>query len=537
MTAAPRPNDRLAELPRYQPGRSSAVAMADHRLDSAIKLASNESPFGPLPGVVEAVTAALGTVNRYADHTAAIVAERFADRVGVTRDRVAVGPGSVGLLEQLALAFVEPGEAVVYPWPSFIAYPQFTRLAAGVERSTPLVRNAFDVDALVEAIDDDTRLVLIANPNNPTSTALRTAELTRVIDAAPDGCLVVIDEAYREFVTGTDVPDAIERFGDRPNVAVLRTLSKAYGLAGLRIGFLVADPSVVDAADACAIPFGVNAAAQAAALAAFDQDDEVTRRCRVVTAERSRVAQVLRRSGLGVPDSQANFWWLPAGRHAPHLAHQLERRGVVTRPLAGGVRVTVGVADDNERFLGALADVTTGPTDVDVRADWDGATGSSASKAAGWLDRLDVVMTRFRSHLDRPHPGRTAPVPGEDETWDASQVWAHVAEFGDYWLDQLDAILVAASPRPVPFGRTRRDPGRIAAIERGRHADPAGHLATLERSADRLACLLAGMTDEDWARAGQHETLGIMDLDAQLAHFHVGHYEEHADQLDGIATQ
>lgn len=510
--------------------------MAKHGLASAIKLASNESPYGPLPGVVEAVTSSLGGVNRYADHTAEIVVGRFADRVGVTPDRIAAGPGSVGLLEQLALAFVEPGDGVVYPWPSFIAYPQFTRLAGGVERATPVVRNGFDVDALVDAIDERTRLVLIANPNNPTSTALRTDELARVIDAAPGNCLVVIDEAYREFVTGADVPDAIETFGDRANVAVLRTLSKAYGLAGLRIGFLVAEPSVVDAVNGCAIPFGINVAAQAAALAAFEQDDEVARRCRMVTDERSRVAQALRRRGLGVPDSQANFWWLPAGDSTDPLAHELERRGVVTRPLSGGVRVTVGMPQENDRFLAALAEVQDVRTSFALEADWDGATGASAVKAAGWLDRLDVVMMRLRAHLERPHPGRTEPVPGEDETWDASQVWAHVAEFGDYWLEQLGTVVQTKSADPVAFGRTRRDGARIAAVDRGRHDDPAHHLAAVERSADRLAALLAGMTDEDWARTGKHETLGVMDLDLQLTHFHVGHYEEHADQLDDVIS-
>jgi len=541
----------VAELPRYQPGRSSEAAMAEHGLASAIKLASNESPFGPLPGVTEAVTAALAGINRYADHTAGEVAERFAERVGVTRDRVAVGPGSGGLLAQLALAFVEPGDPVVYPWPSFIAYPQFTRLAAGAEHTTPLVRNAFDVDALVDAIDERTRMVLIANPNNPTSTALRTADLRRVVDAVPETCLVVIDEAYREFVTGADVPDAIAEFVDRPNVAVLRTLSKAYGLAGLRIGFMVADPAVVDAVNACAIPFGVNMAGQAAALAAFEQGDEVMCRCAVITSERSRVAQELRRRGLGVPDSQANFWWLPAGTHSVALATELERRGVVTRPLSGGVRVTVGTPDENDRFIEALDDVPgdgsrlvrseypwsseTGDA-PDLFDGWASATGERADNAAQWLDRLDAAMQRLRAHLDVPHPGRTAPVPGEEETWDASQVWAHVAEFGDFWLDQVGVVLaIESSADPVPFGRTRRDSGRIAAIDAGRHQDPAHHLDTVERSADRLGALLAGMTDEDWARTGRHETLGVMDLDAQLTHFHVGHYEEHAAQLDSIA--
>ncbi len=368
--------------------------MAEHGLASAIKLASNESPFGPLPGVVEAVTNALKDVNRYPDHTAEELRERFAAHVGVGSERVACGPGSVSLLEQLALAYVDRGDEVVYPWPSFVAYPQFTRLAGGREVTVPLVRQAFDAEAVVAAISERTRVVLLANPNNPTSTALRTADLQRIVDSTPDDCLVVLDEAYREFVTGADVPDAIELFGDRPNVAVLRTLSKAYGLAGLRVGFLVADPAVVDAVNACAIPFGVNVAAQAAALAALDQQAEVARRCETATAERSRVAQTLRRQGLGVPASQANFWWLPAGDASASLGLALERRGVVTRPLGAGVRVTIGSRDENDRFLDALDGATT--ADPALTADWETATRCSRCR---------------RGRLARPPGGRTRPVP------------------------------------------------------------------------------------------------------------------------------
>ena len=504
--------------------------MAEHGLASAIKLASNETPYGPLPGVAEAVAAAVRDVNRYPDHTAESLRIRFAGHVGVEPERVAVGPGSVGMLEQLALAFVDHGDEVVYPWPSFIAYPQFTRLAGGSESTVPLRRQAFDAEAVVAAVSERTRVVLIANPNNPTSTALRTADLTRIVDSAPADCLVVIDEAYREFVTGADVPDAIELFGDRPNVAVLRTLSKAYGLAGLRVGFLVADPAVVDAVNACAIPFGVNVAAQAAGLAALEEHAEVARRCAELIAERTRVAQALRRRGLGVPASEANFWWLPAGDASGEFGLALERRGVVTRPLGVGVRVTVGQPEDNDRFLAALDDAVV--AEPALTADWGTATGANAVAAADWLDRLDTAISRFAAHLAADHPGRTDPVPGEDETWDHTQVWAHVAEFGDYWLAELTALLDAPGDEPTPFGRTRRDAIRIAAIEAGRRTAPAEHLATIRRSADRLATLLAGMTDEDWARTGRHETLGVMDLDAQLRHFHVGHYEEHADQLD-----
>ena len=152
--------------------------------------------------------------------------------------------------------------------------------------------------------------------------------------------------------------------------------------------------------------------------------------------------------------------------------------------------------------------------------------------AVSAADQAKAAIDRFRAHLAVEHPGRTEPVPGEDETWDHRQVWAHVAEFGDYWLAELAALLDAPAEAPSPFGRTRRDAGRIAAIESGRDTEPAEHLRTIERSADRLAALLAGMTDADWERRGGHETLGVMDIDAQLRHFHVGHYEEHADQLD-----
>lgn len=535
MTAAPAPDPRVASLPRYQPGRTEEEAIAAHGLTSAVKLASNETPFGPLPGVADAVRTALGETHRYPDHTADALARRAARHFGVEREQVAVGPGAVGLLEQLALAFTGPGDDVVFAWPSFIAYPQFTALTGATAVTVPLVRQAFDPDGLIAALTDRTRLVLLANPNNPTSTALRADDLDRLVAAAPSGCLVVIDEAYREFVTDPHVPDAIARHAGRPNVAVLRSMSKAYGLAGLRVGFLVAHPDVIAAVDACATPFGVNVAGQAAALAALEHTDEMRRRCAEITAERERVARALRHRGVGVPVSHGNFWWLPAGEQARPLALALERRGVVTRPLDGGVRVTVGTAADNDRFLDALDDALA--DEPAVLDGWTIATGDAARRAAAWLDRLDAAHRRLAEHLDFEHPGRTDPVPGEEETWDVGQVWAHLAEFGDYWLDQLHTILAAASPEPVTFGRTRRDPDRIAAIERNRHRDATEQFAHVSASVGRLTDLLAAMTTDDWARTGRHETLGVMDLDAQLTHFHVGHYEEHADQLDGIAAR
>ena len=196
----PVPHLRVVGLPRYQPGRSQQEAMAAHGLESAVKLASNETPFGPLPGVADAVAAALDECNRYADHTADAVAQQFALRFDVPRDHVAVGPGAVGLLEQIALAFTGPGDDVVYPWPSFIAYPQFTRLTGATPRTVPLVRQRCDADAVIAALTERTNLLLLANPNNPTSTALRADELDRIVAAVP--VVIVFAFIQKWLITG-----------------------------------------------------------------------------------------------------------------------------------------------------------------------------------------------------------------------------------------------------------------------------------------------------------------------------------------------
>ena len=201
----------------------------------------------------------------------------------------------------------------------------------------------------------------------------------------------------------------------------------------------------------------------------------------LVTAERSRVAQALRRRGLGVPASEANFWWLPAGGAAGELGLALERRGVVTRPLGVGIRVTVGQPEDNDRFLDALDDAVA--AEPALIADWGTATDANAVAAADWLDRLDAALARFRDHLVVDHPGRTDPVPGEDETWDDRDVWAHVAEFGDYWLAELTTVLDSPAGEPPPFGRTRRDPTADRCDRRRSQRRPGSNTST--RSSDR----------------------------------------------------
>ena len=365
---APLPRPALSALPVYQPGKSAEVAMAEHAIASAVKLASNENPFGPLPSVRHALADAAATINRYADHRAVAVREALASRHGLAVEQVAVGCGSVGLLQQLLLAYVDPGDEVVYGWRSFEAYPIYTATVAGVAVPVPNRLEMLDMAAIASAVNERTRLVLVTSPNNPTGTTVSHADLEALLIAAPPPCLVVLDEAYYEYVTAADAPDALALLARHDNLAVLRTFSKAYGLAGLRIGYLFAHPDVVSAVDRMLIPFAVNGLAQVAALASLDAEVELRARVTSTLAERRRVVDVLGGQGYVLPDAQANFVWLPCGQAAAELTLALEQRGVVTRPFPGeGVRVTIGSPEENDRFLGALDAVAS---DVDLRAPW-----------------------------------------------------------------------------------------------------------------------------------------------------------------------
>lgn len=345
----------LDQLPAYVPGRSPADLARELGMAEAVKLASNEVPYGPLPGVVEAVTEAVAQAHRYPDMANVALRARLADRYGVDAGRIATGCGSVALAEHVVRATCLPGDEMVYAWRSFEAYPIIAATAAATSVRVPNTPgHGHDLDAMLAAITDQTRVVVVCNPNNPTGAAVRRAELDAFVDRVPDGVLVVIDEAYREFVTDVEVPDAIDVYGDRPNVAVLRTLSKAWGLAGLRIGFLVAAPEVAAAVRKVVTPFSTSVAAQAAALAALGQEAEVLRRCALVIAERDRVGEALRKHLPDVPDSQANFVWLPLGDGAVAFGVACERRGVIVRPFQGdGVRVTIGTPAENDLFLAA----------------------------------------------------------------------------------------------------------------------------------------------------------------------------------------
>jgi histidinol-phosphate aminotransferase len=357
-------------LPAYKPGRNPADLAREIGVDRAIKLASNEVAFPPLPAVVQAVAEAVTESNRYPDNGAAVLTNALAQRYGVDPAQVATGCGAVTLCQELAQAYSEPGTSIAFAWRSFEMYPLLAQVAGARAVQVPLTpgrpggpADTHDLDALLAAIDDTTRLVFVCNPNNPTGTAVRRAELERFLDAVPASTLVVLDEAYREFVDDADVPDGVELMRGRPNVVVLRTFSKAWGLAGLRVGYLLAeDPAVAEAVRKTHVPFSVSMVAQAAAVAALASEDEVRRRCAAVVAERTRLTTALRERGLEVSDTQANFVWLPVGEQAAALAAALESRAVITRPFAGeGVRVSIGMPEEDDAFLaaldGALADL------------------------------------------------------------------------------------------------------------------------------------------------------------------------------------
>lgn len=343
MSQLTRPD--LDQLPSYVPGRSAP---------GAIKLASNEVPYGPLPGVVEAITQAAASAHRYPDMGVLALREVLAERHGVDIDRVATGCGSVALTEHLAKATCLPGDEILYSWRAFEAYPIIAAATGATSVRVPnTAGHGHDLPAMAAAVTDRTRLILICNPNNPTGTAVPRAELDEFLAAVGEDVLVVLDEAYREFVTDPEVPDGLAVYRDRPNVVLLRTLSKAWGLAGIRVGFLIAAPAVAEAVRKVVTPFSTNTAAQAAALAALAAPEEMRRRCDLVVGERSRVTEAIRKLVPDVPPSQANFVWLPLGERSVPFAEACAAGGVLVRPFPDeGVRVTIGTPEENETLLG-----------------------------------------------------------------------------------------------------------------------------------------------------------------------------------------
>jgi histidinol-phosphate aminotransferase len=342
----------LSTLPAYVPGRTVA---------GAIKLASNETPHPPLPAVLERIAEAASMANRYPDSSSVTLTVALAARLGVDAAQVAVGCGSVSLCTQLVQAVADADEEVVYAWRSFEAYPIITAVSGASSVQVPLVDYVHDLDAMAERITGKTRLAFVCNPNNPTGTTVRRDALVSFLRRVPDDVVVALDEAYREYVTDPDVPDGVSLLDEHPNLVVLRTFSKAYGLAGLRVGYAIAaDPAVASALRQTQVPFAVSTVAQAAALASLEPAAEAQLRERVaeVVTERERVRDALRSSGYDVPPTQANFMWVPLGDATAQWAAGCEERKVIVRGFAGhGARVTVSTPEENDRFIAAASEL------------------------------------------------------------------------------------------------------------------------------------------------------------------------------------
>ena len=345
--ASPRFRPVLDTVPAYKPGKVPTVAGGQ-----AYKLSSNESPYGPLPSVLRVIAEAAGEVHRYPDNGAGALTAAIAERFAVPVGHVAVGCGSVGVVKQLMEAVSDPGNEVIYAWRSFEAYPPLADLAGATSVQIPLREETHDLTAMAAAVTPRTRMILVCNPNNPTGTAVRERELIDFIDQVPADCLVVLDEAYHEYVRDPSVPDGINLYRDRPNVAVLRTFSKAYGLAGLRVGFLVGHEPVAEAVRKTMLTFTVNSVAQAAAVASLNAEDELLERVENVVKERHRVSEALRADGWAVPETEANFVWLRLGDRTAAFAQACEAVGIAVRPYEGeGARVSIGTLAANDAFL------------------------------------------------------------------------------------------------------------------------------------------------------------------------------------------
>ena len=354
---------KLARLPHYEPGTSLEDARAAAETADAVKLASNESPQPPHPAVVEAIARAAADANRYPDPEARLLRRRLAERYETDPARIAVSNGSCEILLAAAEALCEEGAEVVYAWPSFSIYPHMTALSGARDIRVPLADgDVHDLEAMLAEITVATQIVVVCNPNNPTGTHLPASEVAAFLDRVPPHVTLILDEAYVEYQTVDDPDTTVDLLEAHPNLVLLRTFSKCYGLAGLRVGYALGSPRFRVAVDAVRQPFSVNAIAQAAAAEAVLHQDDVADRVERNVIERVFVEEGLRELGLATPDSQANFSWVHLGdRDEDEVVGALTRAGVAVRPGtplgdAGHFRVSYGTRAENERFLAALAD-------------------------------------------------------------------------------------------------------------------------------------------------------------------------------------
>jgi histidinol-phosphate aminotransferase len=350
-------------LTPYQPGKPVEDVQRELGLDRVVKLASNEGPFGPFPAALAAMERAARELNRYPDGGAYRLHAALADRHGVSFDEVAAGAGADGCIDMLSQAVLDPGDEVVCGWPSFPSYVIYALKQGAVPKTVPLREHRYDLDALLDAVTPRTKLVYVCHPNNPTGTMNTRAELDAFFDRVPEHVLVVVDQAYFEYIDDADYPDAVDEYLKRGRrVIVLRTFSKIYGLAGLRVGYAVGPRRCIAAMAKVRRPFDITTPAQVAALAGLDETAEIERRRAVNREGLVRLEASLREHGFDPVPSVGNFVFAETGADGTELFERLLREGVIVRPLAGfgaptAIRVSVGTPDENRFFADALGRV------------------------------------------------------------------------------------------------------------------------------------------------------------------------------------
>ncbi|QGU03173.1 Putative phenylalanine aminotransferase [Corynebacterium kalinowskii] len=332
----------LAALPAYVPGK---------RQDGATKLSSNETTQPPLPAAVAAMRDVAAGANRYPDMGAIELRTELADHLGLSLEQIAVGTGSSALCQQLVQITSTVGDEVVFPWRSFEAYPLFAQVVGATPVAVPLKDDGVDLEAMAAAITERTRLVFVCNPNNPTGTTVTSGEFIKFLSKVPSDVIVALDEAYFEYNKATDTPVATDFLASHPNVVGLRTFSKAYSLAGVRVGYCFGAVPIIEALNKVAIPFSVSSVAQAGAVASLRARDELAERVALTVTERERLS-----TALGTIPSEANFVWLPASslpRPPAEIASVLADRGVLVRAFPEGIRITATTAEETDKLLEA----------------------------------------------------------------------------------------------------------------------------------------------------------------------------------------
>ncbi len=339
----------LSDLPAYKAGQS---AQARGDID-VFKISSNENPYAPHPKIIEAISRAANSIQRYPDPNATRLVQKLAEKYQVTPDQISLGTGSVAVLTQLIQASASVGDEVIFAWRSFEAYPIVTKVAGATAVKVPLTQNhEHDLPKMLDAITDKTKTILVCSPNNPTGPIVKKQDFLNFLKEVPKDILVVLDEAYTEFVTDLDAINGTQDVISESNVAILRTFSKAYGLAGLRVGFTIAQEPVIDYLKKVALPFGVSSLAQAAAIAALEHEPELLQTVNALVLERDRVFNELTKQGWNLAQPQGNFIWFDLKDKSQEFAKACEAAGIVVRLFINeGARATIAETVANNRLI------------------------------------------------------------------------------------------------------------------------------------------------------------------------------------------